>query len=227
MTSDTMKTALVADDHSLYRMGLGFLLKDSLGFAEVIEVSGFDDALDRLANHADITLALFDLSMPGMGGPDSLRVVRETYPEVRIAVVSGAEDRSLVLAAVAIGLNGYIPKSLPEDAFVTALRQVLDGQVFIPRFMTGPIRTSPSAGTNTDVAQAAGPVPQVAAHLDALTPRQRDVLAGIQRGLANKEIARELDIAEGTVKIHLAALFAHFGARNRTELATRANAIGR
>ncbi|HRK20099.1 MAG TPA: LuxR C-terminal-related transcriptional regulator, partial [Hyphomicrobiaceae bacterium] len=63
--------------------------------------------------------------------------------------------------------------------------------------------------------------------LDALTPRQRDVLKGILRGLSNKEIARELDIAEGTVKIHLAALFVHFNVRNRTELATRAQALMR
>jgi DNA-binding NarL/FixJ family response regulator len=70
--------ALVADDHSLYRVGLGFLLKDRLGFQSVVEASSFDAALDRLADTPDIEIALFDLSMPGVGGPHSLSIV-ETF----------------------------------------------------------------------------------------------------------------------------------------------------
>ena len=228
MATDTPIKALIADDHSLYRTGLSFLLKDRLGAAEVIEVSGFDDALDRLAAHSDIRLALFDLSMPGMGGPESLRVVKETYPDVRVAVVSGSEDRDLVLQAVAIGLSGYVPKSLGEDDFVAALQLILNGHMFIPRFMTAatamakvPAQAKPPATATTVVV----PVPTTAS-LDGLTPRQRDVLKCVLRGLSNKEIGRDLDIAEGTVKIHLAALFAQFHARNRTELATRAQSLG-
>ncbi|MGH6816656.1 MAG: response regulator [Hyphomicrobiaceae bacterium] len=218
---------LIADDHGLFRMGLGLLLRDRLGVSEVIEVDGFDAALDRLAKSADVTLALFDLSMPGMGGPESLAVLRETYPGVRIAIVSGSEDRDNVLKAVSIGLDGYVPKSLPEDEIVKALRMILDGHVFVPRVMTATASAQPAR--SGPAAPAAAPSPPVPAEigLDDLTPRQRDVLEGISRGLSNKEIARQLDLAEGTVKIHLAALFARFGARNRTELATRAQDLGR
>ena len=93
--------ALIADDHGLYRMGLKLLLEDRLGFAQVIEAGGFDEALDRLADTASIKLALFDLSMPGMGGPSSLAVVRASYPDLKVAVISGQDDRANVDATLA------------------------------------------------------------------------------------------------------------------------------
>lgn len=206
------RTALIADDHGLYRVGLSHLLKDRLQFADVLETGTFDEALELLDKRGDIDLALFDLSMPGMGGPDSLSVVRATYPQLRIAIVSGSEDHANIVKTVAANLGGYIPKSLPEDAIADAIGRIMAGQVFVPSSV-GHVPT-----------QANSAPPPLPAGFDALTPRQRDVLAGIVKGLSNKEIARELEIAEGTVKIHLAALFAHFAARNRTELATRAQA---
>lgn len=220
MTGSTRGKALVADDHGLYRTGLTFLLRDQLGFQEIVEVSGFDEALDQLALTPGITLALFDLSMPGMGGPDSLVIVRETYPDLKVAVVSASEERSDVLATLAAGLGGYIPKSLPDGEIVTALESVLADRVYVPTFMA-----HPAPGQRFLAAPVAAPRPNVALRLDDLTPRQRDVLHGVLKGLSNKEIARQLDIAEGTVKIHLSALFAQLGARNRTDLATRAQTL--
>lgn len=211
---------LVADDHSLYRTGLGFLLKDRLGFHTVVEAATFDAALDRLSELEDIGLALFDLSMPGVSGPESLGVIKETYPDVRVAIVSGSEERSDVLKAVATGLGGYVPKSLQDDEIVAALRDILDGRIYVPRFMTS--SGSPAAARTSTPEQIENKWDTSGgAATKPISPRQRDVLDCVRRGLSNKEIARELDIAEGTVKIHLAALFSHFGARNRTELATR------
>lgn len=74
--------------------------------------------------------------MPGVSGPESLSVVKETYPGVRIAIVSGSEERKDVLKAVATGLSGYVPKSLPDDDIVGALEDILDGRIYVPRFMT-------------------------------------------------------------------------------------------
>lgn len=210
--------ALIADDHSLYRTGLALLLKDRLSVSDVIEANAFDPALDRLADTPGISLALFDLSMPGMGGPGSLSVIKETYPDLRVAVVSAREDRETVLQAIGVGVNGYIPKSLSEDDMTTALGRVISGHVFIPNFMA-----MASAGGPREETEHAAAV--TAETLNNLTPRQRDVLACILRGRSNKEIARDIGIAEGTVKIHLAALFAQFSARNRTELATRAQSL--
>lgn len=211
--SPDKRIALIADDHGLYRVGLSLLLKDSLGFTEVVETGTFDEALEILDQRRDITLALFDLSMPGMGGPDSLSVVRDTYPQLKLAIVSASEDHANIVKTVAANLGGYVPKSLPEHAIAEALTRIMSGQVYVPS-------TTAIVSVAAEPSQAA----PLAPGFDALTPRQRDVLAGIVKGLSNKEIARELDIAEGTVKIHLAALFAHFAARNRTELATRAQA---
>lgn len=214
------EAVLVADDHGLYRSGFSFLLRDRMGFRSVIEASSFDTALDRLAETPNVELALFDLAMPGISGPEGLRVVKETYPSIRVAIVSGSEERNDVVKAVAMGLNGYVPKSLADDEIVGALKDILDGRVFVPRFMT-----SGNAGQAARLAGSDTPAtkgdPGGGATNKAISPRQRDVLDCVRRGLSNKEIARELDIAEGTVKIHLAALFSHFSARNRTELATR------
>ncbi|HEY7646824.1 MAG TPA: response regulator transcription factor [Hyphomicrobiales bacterium] len=210
---------LIADDHGLYRAGLGFLLKDRLGVDEVIEVGSLDEALDVLALNPGIDLALFDLSMPGMAGPDSLGAVKAAYPASNIAVISGGEDRENVLKSISAGLSGYIPKSLSDDEIAKALEMMLRGYIFVPTFMA----TTAEAQLPPRRTERATPVH--AAPLEELTPRQRDVLHYIVQGRSNKEIARELDIAEGTVKIHLAALFVHFGAHNRTELATRAQGL--
>ena len=220
--------ALVADDHSLYRVGMGFLLKDRLGFQSVVEASSFDAALDRLADTPDIEIALFDLSMPGVGGPHSLSIVRDIYPNVRVAVVSGSEERKDVLAAVATGLGGYVPKSLPDDEIAVALQGILDGRIYVPQFMTVDARSTAQRANSRSETETPDATSDAIANTAAklITPRQRDVLDAVRLGLSNKEIARELDIAEGTVKIHLAALFSNFGVRNRTELATKSMLAG-
>ena len=220
MTTLRSGSVIVADDHSLYRVGLSLLLKDRLGFHAVIEAATFDAALDGLAKTPNVALALFDLAMPGIAGPESLNIVKETYPGLRVAIVSGSEEREYVLKAVATGLNGYIPKSLTDDEILGAIQDILDGRIYIPRFMT---LTAPALSGMQTISEDLAATSRGASGNPAkpISPRQRDVLDCVRRGLSNKEIARELDIAEGTVKIHLAALFSHFGARNRTELATK------
>jgi len=217
MRRPEIETALIADDHGLYRAGLSLLLRDSLGIRDVIDVATFDEALDRLAARPDVGLALFDLNMPGVGGPESLAVVREAHPKVRVAIISASESRDDVMRAISTGILGFIPKTLPEPEIIAALESILEDRIYIPKFMSSAMRP-PAFEPAGDIASAPPPRNVTA----RLTPRQTDVLSGIVRGLSNKEIARDLDIAEGTVKIHLAALFSHFGARNRTELAMRA-----
>jgi DNA-binding NarL/FixJ family response regulator len=165
--------------------------------------------------------------MPGMAGLESLAAVKSIYPGTHIAVISGSENRDNVLKAIGTGLSGYIPKSLPDEKIAQALEMMLGGNIFVPPFMiaaAAPPKPAPRA-IDPVAAPLTATVMADPARLEALTPRQRDVLNYIVLGRTNKEIARELDIAEGTVKIHLAALFAQFGAHNRTELATRAQGI--
>jgi DNA-binding NarL/FixJ family response regulator len=213
MSTFADSTALVADDHGLYRSGLAFLLKDELGFGTVLEAGSFDEAIEQLEGDTAIGLALFDLHMPGMGGPQSLTVVRDCYPKVRVAIVSGSEQREDVLAALGAGVHGYVAKSLPDAEIASALRSILSGHIYAPRFIAS---AGPSASAEPTAKQQAEAEAQT---LQRLTPRQRDVLRLISNGLSNKEIARKLTIAEGTVKIHLAALFAQLGVKNRTQAA--------
>jgi len=200
------RIAVIADDHGMYRMGLSFTLKDRLGFDGVEEAASLDEALAKLGDAGDIALALFDLSMPGMQSAASLAAVRECYPDLPIAVVSGSENRADVLAALAAGVNGFVPKGLRDDDLVAALETILSGAIYVP----------------SSLAQAGGatePAAPVAIDLARLTPRQRDVLGLLVEGRSNKEIARALDLGHGTVKIHLAAVFRHLGVSNRAAAA--------
>lgn len=227
-------SALIADDHSLYRMGLRFLLQDNFSCSQVIETSSFDEAAAEIAKAKDLRLAIFDLSMPGMSGLENLLQIREQNPSLAIVVVTASEDSQMILRAMSLGLNGYVPKSLSEREFVAAIRMVLDGGIFVPRLLikSAPARASrppekrtvsggyqvmPGGSTREPTADAAHTGSRF-----SLTARQRDVLGCLAGGLSNKEIAHRLEIAEGTVKIHLAALFSHFGARNRVDLVARA-----
>lgn len=201
------RIAVIADDHGMYRMGLAFTLKDRLGFDSVEEAASLDEALARLGEADDISLALFDLSMPGMQSAASLAAVRECYPDLAIAVVSGSERRADVLAALAAGVNGFVPKGLRDDDLVAALQTILSGAIYVP-----------SSLAQAGAAAEPGPV-CTGPDLARLTPRQRDVLGLLVEGRSNKEIARALDLGHGTVKIHLAAVFRHLGVSNRAAAA--------
>lgn len=225
MTSNGVGTipatrALIVDDHGLYRLGLSLLLRDECGFDSVAEASSLDEAVDAFANEGGFALALFDLFMPGMAGSSCLQPLRRQYPQTKLVVISASENRSDVLGAIASGLNGFIPKMLPDQEITSAIKHIMNAQIFVPSLFceTTACQQFTHAAEPVQLLRGGYESGQLAADL---TPRQRDVLEGIQRGWTNKEIARKLAIAEGTVKIHLAGLFTAFGVRNRTELALR------
>lgn len=194
---------LVADDHDLYRIGLARLLRTDDIVDEVLEASTFDDALDKLAA-TRVSVALFDLDMPGMGGPQTLGLVRSIYPSLVLAVVSAATNEAIISETLGLGVSAYLTKSTNLPEMLVTLRNLLR--------RSEPARRVEEAG-------------RLERRQTALTPRQVEVLQCISRGLTNKEISRHLGIAPGTVKIHLAALFEHFGVSNRTELLARSTGL--
>lgn len=200
---------LIADDHELFRSGLKQLLIDSLGAEDVREAETFDQAIEILTDEGAGDLVLVDLRMPGMSGAEALAALRDGFPEAKIAVVSAWEERAEILAALSAGVHGYIPKSLSAAEITAALRSILDGRIYVPATIG---RRDPS----TPVASAAGDQGE-----NKLTLRQKDVLNELLKGQASKEIARTLDIAEGTVKIHLAAIYRALGVRTRAEAIAR------
>jgi DNA-binding NarL/FixJ family response regulator len=205
---------VIADDHALFRAGLRLLLTDACGPAEVRQAGSFPDLKALLEANSEVDLAVVDLAMPGMRGAASIRELRHTYPRLRCVVMSGSEQRQDVLDALAAGAIGYIPKSLDPEAMVAAIQQVLGGGIYAPTLLlTEPVEMDePSSTVDPNV-------------MAMLTPRQYDVLRLLGKGQANKEIARALDISEGTVKIHLAAIFRVLEVRNRTEAVLKASAL--
>jgi DNA-binding NarL/FixJ family response regulator len=203
--------ALVADDHELFRSGLKQLLVDVLGAAEVREAETLDQAIEMLTNDGAGDLVLVDLRMPGMNGAEALAALRDGFPDAKIAVVSAWEERSEILAALGAGVHGYIPKSLPSAEIAAALKSILEGRIYVPALIG---RREPGAPA----------APSMASGQDKLTGRQREVLHELLKGQASKEIARTLDIAEGTVKIHLAAIYRALGVRTRAEAIARLKA---
>ncbi len=208
-TATKGRAALIADDDEFFRMALRVILTDQLGFTEVLEASSLDDAVECLSARDDVSLALFDLGMPGMKSAASLRAVRESFQALKIAVVSGSQKRSDVLLALTNGVHGYVPKSVGASVIRSALSCILDGIVYVPQLITEIDREEPLPPD--------APPQQVS--LDGLTPRQKDVLRLVVQGKSNKEIARLLDLGEGTVKVHMSALFRSLGTSSRSAAA--------
>lgn len=202
------QTALIADDHELFRDGLKLLLLDALGLEHVIEAGTLDEAIDRLEDAAQVDLILVDLRMPGMSGVESLTALIDGFPDSRIAVVSAWEERVDIIAALQVGVHGYIPKSLTNQQLAEAIKLVLGGGIYVP--------------TSLGRREAVLPEPGAALGGDIrFTQRQRDVIGELKKGRSSKEIARALNIAEGTVKIHLAAIYRQLGVRTRAEAIVR------
>jgi DNA-binding NarL/FixJ family response regulator len=200
--------ALIADDHELFRSGLRQLLIDAVDIGEVREAETLDQAIDILTNEGAGDLVLVDMRMPGMSGAEALSALRDGFPEAKVAVVSALEGRADIIAALGAGVHGYIPKSLPSAEIANAIRTILDGGIYVPPALG---RRDPDTAVRSNEALEA----------DKLTSRQKEVLAELLKGRASKEIARTLDIAEGTVKIHLAAIYRALGVRTRAEAIAR------
>lgn len=199
-----MRVVLI-DDHELVRDSLRRLLSDTFLVSEVVEAEDLDAGLQLLSEGDTPDLIIADLNMPGSSGPESMGALAEAFPDSRVVVVSGSEQQEDVIACLTAGVSGYIPKSLPVSELVEALRQVLSGGVYLPRAL----RRRRGQGEPRPRRNLAG--------FGALTPRQRDVLDELLLGKSSKEIARALDLADGTVKIHLAAIYRALGVKTRAE----------
>jgi len=149
----------------------------------------------QLANGVDLDLALVDLHMPGADGAPTIARWRREHPALPLVILSATEDTALVRELIALGVAGFIPKSDAAAVMLQAIRLVLAGGTYAPLRL---LSDSAPKGSG-------------------LTSRQLEVLRLLARGLPNKSIARELGLAEATVKVHLLAIFRVLQARNRTE----------
>lgn len=198
---------LLADDHDLVRETLAAYLVAE-GFAEVRTVATLPEALEVMAQGGEgFDLVLLDYNMPGMNGLEGLVQAKAAAPGVPVAIISGTTQRDLAEAALQAGAAGFIPKTLASRAMVAAVHLMAAGDVFAPISL---------------LMQQ----PEIAEALASLTRREMDVLKGICAGKANKEIARDLDLQEVTVKLHVKTLSRKLGAKNRTHAAMIARDAG-
>jgi DNA-binding NarL/FixJ family response regulator len=205
---------LVADDHALVRQGLLRLMADAHPDWQIDEAGTLDEALAVLSAKP-VDLLVLDLNMPGMDRDTSLHALREGYPETRIAILTGNEDRSVILECLSAGVHGYILKSDAVTQLVFAIESVLAGHVYVPPSLTRLVQVP-------DHAPQPAPPPQRVA---GFTPRQREVLVLLAEGRSTKDIARRLDLGVGTVKVHLAGVYRVLGAQNRMEAVVKAGKV--
>ena len=211
---------LIADDHHLIVEGVKIKLAElgpGIEFTVAMDVA----ELRRTIEHDPApALALIDLHMPGCSGHEHLLQTIRSLPGVPVVVLSGSEDPALVRELLDLGVQGFIPKAYSPDVMLAAVRLVLSGGVYVPQMLLG------DTGTTTTTVHAQQTVNLEERLRKLLTERQIDVMRLLAQGKPNKVIARDLGISEGTVKIHLAAIFRALNVRNRVEAVVASRRIG-
>ena len=224
---------LMIDDHVMVLQGLKNLLGAMVPGLQIDTASAIGPALAMTAG-VRYDLVLLDWNLDGCNGADAMQRLRDVGCAARIVVLSGDSDPQLVHTAIELGAAGFVPKRYSSEAMLSALDKVLKGGIFLPPDLPSDLSSGLSSGLSLDRSPAgsgsATPLVEAEQHLSTLvsglTPRQVDVYRAAARGLPNKLIARELGIAEATVKTHLAAVYAVLGVRNRTEAAYHASREG-
>ncbi len=203
---------LMIDDHAMVREGIRLLL-DKQGFdCDLLEAGSCADAVTFLEQHSDVNWVLLDLGLPDIAGIDALRLLRKRFAEVPLVVLSGSEDRALVLECINRGAMGFIAKSSSSAELVHALEVVFAGGVYLPPILFGQISPGRPPPAKAVIATTQSKLSRL-----GLTERQIQVLELLVQGLSNKHIANRLDLTEATIKTHVAASLRALNVKNRTQ----------
>ena len=219
MTNTPIRVLLV-DDHTLFRRGLNALLAGDARFAVVGEAGDAGEA-QRQAAALQPDVILLDNHLPGVAGVDALAGLREVSPGSRVLMLTVSEDEADLAAALRGGAQGYLLKTADSELLASAIERAMQGASTISPEMTGKLvtafQTLHSGGDAAPPAAQADPI-------HSLSPREHEILGHIARGASNKEIARDLDIAETTVKIHVQHILRKLNLSSRVQAAVYATA---
>jgi DNA-binding NarL/FixJ family response regulator len=200
---------MIVDDHAVVRAGLHRLLEQSTDIEVVAEAVDGAHALALMAEHQP-GLVLMDLSMPGMDGIEATRAIMAGWPLTKVVALTTFSDRERVLAMMEAGASGYVLKDASPDELVRAITASVDGGVPLSPIAAAALMSSRAERTA----------------VDELTPREREVLVLLAKGLNNKTIAEQLGITEATVKAHLTHVYHALQVQDRTSAAILALQLG-
>ncbi len=212
---------LVVDDHTLFRRGLTALLSQDERFEIVGEAGDVSEAL-RVLPSARPDLVLLDNHLPGVKGVDAIASFKDGNAELRVMMLTVSEDEDDLAKALQGGADGYLLKTSESDQLCDAIVKVTEGQSMVSPQMMGKLVAALRGQT---AAPALPPQPEPQA-IDKLSPREKEILLLIAKGQSNKVIARELDIAETTVKIHVQHIFKKLDLSSRVQAAVYATSLG-
>jgi two-component system, NarL family, nitrate/nitrite response regulator NarL len=199
---------IIIDDHALFRVGLKGLLEQRN--IEVIGVAADGTEGLELSTKLNPDIILLDLRMPGMGGLDVLKALRENNPEIPVVMLTTSNEEADLIRSLRLGAQGYLLKDMEPDELVSALRDIEKGRNVVAHDLTDALARMVQG--ETTAADNAGP-------FAALTPREREILCLLADGQSNKLIARNLGISDGTVKLHVKAILRKLGIHSRVEAA--------
>lgn len=205
---------LLVDDHALFRSGIRLLLQRHPEFEIVGEAGDGMEGVKRAARLKP-DVVLLDLHMPGLSGRDAAAMMTEEAPGTHVLMLTVSEDAEDLIAALRAGACGYLLKNIEAEALVAAVVRAAAGESVISPQMMGKL----VQGVRSEHPPKSPAPPVVASELNKLSPREREILAFIARGQSNKEIARGLDLAESTVKIHVQNLLRKLGLASRVQAA--------
>jgi two-component system, NarL family, nitrate/nitrite response regulator NarL len=200
---------LIVDDHPVLRDGLAALLMQIGPDTTVLQARDANEGSALVDNHPDLDVVILDLAMPGMEGLQALSEFGRKRPDLPVIVLSSSEDPRDVRRALASGALGYIPKSASQHVLLSAIRLVLNGDLYVPPLIL-------DEKINATVPRTTG---TEGASNRLLTARQIEILTLLSEGKPNKTIAATLALSEKTVKTHITAIFKALNVVNRTQAA--------
>lgn len=204
---------IVCEDHPVFRDGLVAALREH-GLDVVEEVGDGEAAIEAVSIHRP-DVVIMDLMLPGISGVDATRQLTTEYPDLAVLALTMSEDDASVFAALRAGARGYLLKEAQATEIAAAVRAVASGQAILGPSVSARVLSAAAKGAPMD----SGP-------LGSLTPRERQVLALVSRGLDNLAIARELGLSDKTVRNSVSLLMSKIGARTRAEAVAKARDIG-
>ncbi len=208
---------LLIDDHTLFRSGVRALLQRQPDFEVVDDAADGIEGVKRAKQHRP-DMVLLDLNLPGLSGIETLQLLKQDLPDTAVVMLTVSEDIDELTQALGQGASGYLLKNIEAETLSSAIRRAAAGEAVVAEDMTAKLveqLRAPARALESPAGLAGVP----RAETPALTPRERDIVRGLSRGASNKDIARELDLAESTVKIHVRNVLRKLKLTSRVQIA--------